>query len=342
MIDLCSDYNNGMHPAVLDAFVRTNGELSLTYGADRWSASAVERIRKACDNPDAEVFFLVGGTQTNTTVINSVIDSFQGVIAVDSGHINTHEAGAVERNGHKVIALPASAGGKLSAAALGCWLDEFFADSNYEHCVIPGMVYITFPTELGALYTREEIAAIYDVCRENDLVLYVDGARLGYGITADGSEIDLQWLSRHCDVFYIGGTKVGAICGEAVVFTHGNAPKHFFSRIKQQGALLAKGRLAGIQFDTLFADGLYFKIARHANEMAYRMRDIFVAKGYEIAYESCTNQQFVLVPDSRMGHLLDNIIFDEWGHDGCGNTICRFVTSWATTDADLQALESVL
>lgn len=342
MINLCSDYNNGMHPAVLDAFVRTNSELSLTYGDDRWSVSARERIREACDNPDAQVFFLVGGTQTNSTVIHSVLSSFYGVIAVESGHINVHEAGAIEGNGHKVIALPAAEGGKLDAAALKNYLDDFFADANFEHCVIPGMVYITFPTEIGALYTREEISAIYDICKSRDLTLFVDGARLGYGLTADGSEIDLPWLSRHCDVFYIGGTKVGAICGEAVVFTHGNAPKNFFSRVKQQGALLAKGRLAGIQFDTLFTDGLYFKIARHANEMAYRMRDIFVSKGYKVAYESPSNQQFILIPDSRLQYFKENIIFDEWGRDGHGNTICRFVASWATTDAELQALEALL
>ena len=342
MINLSCDYNNGMHPAVLDAFIRTNDEISLTYGNDKWSVSAKERIREACGNRDAEVYFLVGGTQTNATVIHSLMNSFQGVIAVESGHINTHEAGAIERTGHKVIALPASEGGKLSVTTLENYLDAFFSDSNYEHSVIPGMVYITYPTELGALYTKDEISAIYDVCRARNLVLYGDGARLGYGMTADGADIDLPWLSRHCDVFYIGGTKVGAICGEAVVFTHGNAPKYFFSYTKQQGALLAKGRLAGVQFDALFTDGLYFKIARQANLMAYRMRDIFISKGYRIAYESPTNQQFILIPDSRMEYFRDNIIFDEWGHDGAGNTICRFVTSWATTEADLQALAGII
>ncbi|MBQ0024584.1 MAG: aminotransferase class V-fold PLP-dependent enzyme [Bacteroidales bacterium] len=342
MINLSSDYNNGMHPEVLDAFVHTNDEISLTYGADRWSVSARQRIREACQDPEAEIYFLVGGTQTNATVIHSLMNSFQGVIAVESGHINTHEAGAIERTGHKVIALPSSEGGKLSVSVLENYLDAFFADSNYEHCVIPGMVYITFPTELGALYTRKEISEIYEVCKARELVLYVDGARLGYGMTADGSDIDLPWLSRHCDVFYIGGTKVGAICGEAIVFTHGNAPKYFFSYTKQQGALLAKGRLPGIQFETLFTDGLYFKIARHANEMAYKMRDIFISKGYRIAYESPTNQQFFLIPDSRMNWFKSNLIFDEWGHDCHGNTICRFVTSWATTEADLQALSEVI
>lgn len=341
MVHLGCDYNNGMHPAILDAFTRTNNELSLTYGDDRWSVSAKAKIIEACGNPEAQVFFLTGGTQTNAVVIHSLMNSFQGVISVESGHINTHEAGAIERTGHKVITIP-GVNGKMSPKALEDYLKIFFADSSHEHCVIPGMVYITFPTELGTIYTRNEISEIYEICRSHNLVLFIDGARLGYGVMAEGSDVDLPFIASHCDVFYIGGTKVGAICGEAVVFTHSNMPKHFFSYVKQQGALLAKGRLAGIQFDTLFTDGLYFKIARHAIDMAQKMKKIFEAKGYRFSCESPTNQQFVLIPNSRLPELKKQSIFDEWGPGPDDTTICRFVTSWATTDEDLAGLDAIL
>lgn len=337
MINLLSDYNNGMLPEVLDAFVRTNDELSLTYGSDRWTQSAKARIREACNAPDAEIFFLAGGTQTNAVVIHSVLDSYQGVVAAETGHINVHESGAIEATGHKVLALP-SHDGKMDAGELRAYLAAFYADENHEHVVFPGMVYITFPTELGTLYSKEEIAAIYDVCKEYDIPLFVDGARLGYGLAANGGDFDMSWLAAHCDVFYIGGTKVGAICGEAVTFTHANAPRHFFSRIKQQGALLAKGRLCGIQFDTLFTDGLYLKAAGHAITLALRMKQAFLDKGYKLSSDSPTNQQFVIIPNDRVEELRRNVLFEVWGPYDADSSVCRFVTSWATPESDIDAL----
>lgn len=335
-----SDYNNGAHSEVLRHLIETNGEQSLSYGFDQWSESARHKIRTACQCPDAEIFFLVGGTQTNATVIDGVLTGYEGVIAVDTGHINVHESGAVEAFGHKIIILP-SHNGKLTADDLRDFHNRFYADPVYEHMVIPGIVYITFPTELGTLYKASEIEAIYQLCQNYEVPLFIDGARLGYGLMSDECDFDLPWLAHHCDVFYIGGTKVGALCGEAVVFPRGNAPRHFFNIVKQHGALLAKSRLAGVQFDALFTDGLYFNIARHAIEKAMQMRQLFKDAGLSIT-DSPTNQQFVVLTPAQIEQIRKTIAFETWEPIDDNHTLCRFVTSWATTNADMQELASAL
>ena len=274
------DYNNGAHPEVLRKLVETNGRQSLTYGFDEWSEQARGKIRAACGDASADVFFLVGGTQTNATVIDALLRSHEAVISAECGHINVHEAGAIEQSGHKVIALPAC-DGKMRTEDLERYMDWFVNDESRDHVAQPGMVYVTFPTEFGTLYTARELQDIHDVCRKYGLKLFVDGARMGYGLAAS-SEVTLPFLAQHSDAFYIGGTKVGALCGEAVVFPRGGAPKGFFSIIKQHGALLAKGRLAGIQFDALFTDNLYLNISRHAVSMAMRLKEMMLAKGYRL------------------------------------------------------------
>ena len=340
MISFESDYNNGAHPDVLQRLADTNACQSASYGDDEWSQSAREKIRRACECPEAEIFFLVGGTQTNTTVIDAMLRSYEGVVAVETGHINVHESGAVEAHGHKVLALP-SHDGKMTATELQDYLRRFHADPTWPHMVFPGMVYVTFPTELGTLYSASELEAIHRICQDFQIPLFIDGARLGYGLAASNGNIDLPWLARHCDAFYIGGTKVGALCGEAVVFPKGNTPKGFFTIVKRHGALLAKSRLAGVQFDALFTDGLYLKIARHAIEMAMRMRQIFMDAGIEVK-DSPTNQQFVVLTNAQKDALMQEILFETWEPLDNDRTLCRFVTSWASTENDLKALAEAL
>ena len=335
-----SDYNNGAHPEVICHLLETNGKQSQSYGFDEWSESARQKIRAACECPEADIFFLVGGTQTNTTVIDGMAASYEGVLAVQTGHINVHESGAVEAFGHKVIALP-SHGGKMDAGELEAWLEAFHADPTSEHMVIPGIVYITFPTELGSVYRASEIEEIHDICRRYELKLFIDGARLGYGLASSECDFDLPWLARHCDVFYIGGTKVGALCGEAVVFPRGNVPRHFMNIVKRHGALLSKSRLAGVQFDALFTDNLYFSIARHAIDKAMQMRRLFEEAGVPLR-PSSTNQQFAELTDRQMRHILGDVLFETWEPLDGERMLCRFVTSWATTDRDLKALETAL
>ena len=340
MVSFESDYNNGAHPDVLQHLIDTNQMQSASYGTDIWSHQAREKIRQACQCPDADIYFLVGGTQTNATVIDGVLTGYEGVIAVDTGHINVHESGAIEASGHKIITLPQH-DGKMTAEDLHNFHDRFYADPVYEHMVIPGIVYITFPTELGTLYKASEIEAIYDLCQAYEVPLFIDGARLGYGLMSEACDFDLPWLARHCDVFYIGGTKVGALCGEAVVFPRNNAPRHFFNIIKQHGALLAKSRLAGVQFDALFTDGLYFHISRHAIRMALRLRQLFLDAGIPLK-DSPTNQQFAILTQRQQLHLREKVLFETWEPIDADRTLCRFVTSWATTDADMQTLADAL
>lgn len=341
MISFECDYNNGAHPKVLEALVKTNGEITDTYGFDRYSLSAKEKIRMACEAPEADIFFLGGGTQTNATVIDGLLRSFEAVVTVETGHIAVHEAGAVEHSGHKVITLP-SHDGRLDATELDNWMQVFDADESRDHVPQPGMVYISLPTELGTLYTSQEIDAIYRICEKWQLKLFIDGARLGYGIAASEGDISLPWLARHCDAFYIGGTKVGALCGEAVVFPQGNAPRGFFSLIKQHGALFAKGRLCGVQFDALFTDGLYLSIAQHAISMARKLKELFREKGLRMYIDSPTNQQFVVLPNEQMHQLEQQVQFTHWGPFDADHFICRFVTSWATKEEDLATLRSIL
>lgn len=341
MISFENDYNNGAHPKVLQRLLETNEERTLPYGFDRFSEDAKSKIKAACDDDEAVIFFLAGGTQTNATVIDSFLYQYEGVIALDTGHINVHEAGAIEFTEHKIINIKGH-DGKMRAEDLNKYLEDFKHDGNNAHSVFPGLVYITFPTELGTLYSAAELDAIYQVCRNNNLPLYVDGARLGYGLVADGNDITLPYLARHCDAFYIGGTKIGALCGEAVVFTHNNAHRHFFTIQKQHGALMAKGRLLGVQFDALFTDGLYFDISRHAIDMAKKMRKMFEEKGYSFWIDSPTNQQFIIIGNDDVERLSRDVIFTHWGLADENHTICRFVTSWATTEAELEQLRSLL
>ena len=340
MISFESDYDDGCHEAILSRLAQTNDEKATGYGLDDYCTAAKEKIRAACDCPDADVFFLVGGTQTNATVIDAMLHGYQGVLAVETGHINVHESGAIEFGGHKVLTLP-SHDGKMDAGELGQWLHDFYADPTLDHMVFPGMVYITFSTERGTIYTLEELQTISTICKRYELPLFIDGARLGYGLMAEGCDVTIQQLAALCDVFYIGGTKCGAYCGEAVVFPRGNAPAHFFTTVKQHGALLAKGRLLGVQFDTLMTDGLYFKIARHAVEQAMRLRDAFIARGYQMYSDSPTNQQFVLLDKTTIERLEKDFVFEQWYPVG-DMMNCRFVTSWATPAADVDALIAAL
>ena len=340
MISFESDYDNGCHEAILSRLAQTNDEKATGYGLDDYCTAAKEKIRAVCDCPDADVFFLVGGTQTNATVIDAMLHGYQGVLAVETGHINVHESGAIEFGGHKVLTLP-SHDGKMDAGELEQWLHDFYADPTLDHMVFPGMVYITFSTERGTIYSLEELQTISTICKQYELPLFIDGARLGYGLMAEGCDVTIQQLAALCDVFYIGGTKCGAYCGEAVVFPRGNAPAHFFTTVKQHGALLAKGRLLGVQFDTLMTDGLYFKIARHAVEQAMRLRDAFIARGYQMYSDSPTNQQFVLLDKTTIERLEKDFVFEQWYPVG-DMMNCRFVTSWATPAADVDALIAAL
>lgn len=337
-----SDYNNGCLPEILRRLSETNDEKASGYGFDPYTERAKDRIRKACDMTEAEVHFLVGGTQTNATAIDSLLQGCEGVLSVDTGHINVHESGAVEAFGHKVLVLPGIAGGKMAVSQIDDYMRKFLADETYPHMVQPGMVYITLPTELGALYSRKELADIYTVCQQYGLRLYVDGARLGYGLMAEGNDIDLPFLAHHCDAFYIGGTKVGALLGEALVYTNTRAPKYIFTIIKRHGALLAKGRVLGLQFDTLFTDGLYFRVSRHAIDMAQALRKVFAKHGLSLGIDSPTNQQFVILSKEQKQRLTEEIAFEIWEPLPDDRLLCRFVTCWATTMADIAALDEAL
>lgn len=341
MYSFTCDYNEGAHPEILRALEQTNMMQEPGYGDDDFCASAASLIRNACGCPGAEVFFLVGGTQTNYTVIDGMLSGYQGVVAARTGHIAVHEAGAVEFSGHKVLTLPQHEG-KIDAAELRSYLEAFYQDDSHTHMVYPGMVYISFPTEYGTIYSRAELEAVRTVCGEFGLPLFVDGARLGYGLASPAADITLKDLAQLCDVFYIGGTKVGALCGEAVVFPRGNAPKHFFTTIKQHGALLAKGRLLGIQFKTLFTGGLYERISAHAIEMAMRMKEVFRSKGIPLYIDSPTNQQFPILTAGQMEALLGPISFEIWERLPDGRAVTRFATSWATPPEAIDALAAAL
>lgn len=335
------DYMEGAHPEILKRLMETNMEKTPGYGQDIYCDRAKEKILKACHCPEGEVHLMVGGTQTNSTVIAACLKSYEGVIAADTGHINAHESGAVEYTGHKVLAIP-GVDGKLRAEDVKKYVDEFYANPSYEHIVWPGMVYISHPTEYGTLYTKKELEDLREVCDAYKLPLFLDGARLGYGLMADGTDVTLELIAKLCDVFYIGGTKVGALCGEAVVFPKKDFVPHFFSIIKQHGALLAKGRLLGIQFDTLFTEDLYFKIARHAIDMAMKLKKGFADKGYEFYMDTVTNQQFIILDQTQFEALSKVAVFEIWEKLLDGRTVVRFCTSWATKEEDIDALLSMI
>jgi threonine aldolase len=333
---LVSDYNEGAAPEILEAFARTNMIQAQGYGADPFTASAKEKIRAAIECPEAQITFLYGGTQTNQLAIDTMLRPFDGVVAVEPGHVNTHEAGAIEYSGHKVLALPEH-DGKMDAAELEAYVAGFWADGNHEHMVFPGMVYITHPTENGTLYTREEMTAIAEVCHKYDMPLYLDGARLGYGLAA-APEVDLPFIAKTVDAFYIGGTKVGALFGEALIFTKNNEPSYFMTRVKQHGGLLAKGRTLGVQFDTLFTDGLYFRLGQHAVDMGLKIRDILTEAGCRFFIESRTNQQFIIIENSKMEALAERIGYEFWEAYDEDHAVIRFCASWATTEETLESL----
>ena len=339
MIYFDSDYMAGAHPQVMQALVESNLEQTTGYGSDAYTAQAAALIRQACDAPQARVHFLVGGTQTNATVIDGLLARHQGVLAAESAHINVHESGAIEASGHKVLTLPQHEG-KVKADEVKAYIDEFYRDDSYEHMVAPGMLYISFPTEYGTLYSLQELSDLSQVCHEADIPLYVDGARLGYGLAA--SDVSLPDLARLCDVFYIGGTKMGALFGEAVVINNEKLLKHFFPLIKQHGALLAKGRLLGVQFKALFSKGLYEEIGREAVAKALRLKAAFVEKGHQVEVDSPTNQQFFRLPNSLIDRLKQEASFEYWGPRGQQESVVRFVTSWATSDADIDQLIALL
>ncbi len=341
MLHFECDYTCGAHEKILRRLCETNMMPESGYGFDSFTESAKEKIRTEIGIPDADIYFLVGGTQTNQTVIDALLRQYEGVVSAKTGHINAHESGAIEYTGHKVLSLPHE-NGKIKAETLENYLTEFFADANHDHMVFPGMVYISHPTEYGTLYTKSELTEISDICKRFSIPLYMDGARLGYGVMSRGTDLSVRDIAELCDVFYIGGTKVGALCGEAVIFTKNNTPPHFFSCVKQHGALLAKGRLLGVQFDTLFTDGLYFEISRHAIEMADKMRDAFRAKNYRFFIETTTNQIFVILPNTQIEELSKSVIFDFWEKYDAEHTVVRFASSWSTADADVDRLIALL
>lgn len=336
-----SDYITGAHPEILKRFAETNFEPVSSYGADVYSESAKAKIKKACSDNSVEVYFLTGGTQTNQIVISSLLKDYEGVVSADTGHIGVHEAGAIEYTGHKVLPI-AHHNGKIDANELSKFLKDFYSDENYEHMVFPGMVYISHPTEFGTLYSKSELTSISSLCREYNIPLYMDGARLGYGIMSNNTDVTLSDIAKLCDAFYIGGTKVGALCGEAVVFNQKYAPKHFMTLVKQHGALLAKGRILGIQFDTLFTDDLYFKISKHAIDMAELLKDVLAQKGCRFAWESPTNQQFVVFENSIIDNLRSKVGFSYWEKADDTHTVVRFATTWSTTEQDIQKLKELL
>ena len=336
-----NDYSDGACDEVLEALIKTNKEKLDAYGFDKYSLMAEEKIKKAANCPGAKVFFISGGTQTNKTVIDSMLLKYQGVISADTGHIAQHEAGAIESAGHKVLGLKGK-NGKLCAGDVKEYVLGFYGDESHEHMVFPGMVYISHPTEYGTLYTKRELKELYGVCKELSLPLFIDGARLGYGLVSSDSDMDLADIAALCDVFYIGGTKVGALCGEAVVFTRGNAPKYFMTTVKQNGAMLAKSRVLGVQFDALFTEGVYLKIAKRAIEASDLLRGILREKGYRFFIESGTNQVFIIIDNKRLEMLKRNVRCSVWEKYDKENTVIRLATSFATTKEDVLLLAQYL
>jgi len=337
MLSFESDYTVGAHEKILSRMQEMNLVQQKGYGGDAICGSAKEKIRKACNCEQAQIQFLVGGTQANSIVIASCLEQYEGVVAAQTGHVSVHEAGAVEYTGHKVLELPGH-DGKLEAGELSDYLKTFWEDGNHEHMVFPGMVYISHPTEYGTLYSLKELQEISAVCREYGIPLYLDGARLGYGLMSRDTDVSLPDIARCCDVFYIGGTKVGALFGEAVVFTKKNMPKYFMTMVKQQGGLLAKGWLLGLQFDTLFTDNLYGRISKNAIDMAELLKKEFQKKGYEFFIESPTNQQFIIMENEAMERLKSKVAFGFWEKYDENRTVVRFATSWATKKEDVEAL----
>lgn len=336
-----SDYLEGAHPDILNALERTNLLQTQGYGTDEYCERAKEKIRFACDCKDAEVFFLVGGTQTNAVVIDSVLRGYEGVLSATTGHINVHEAGAVEFCGHKVLPIE-SKNGKMLPQALATYLTDFHADASWDHMVYPGMVYLSQPTEYGTLYSLEELKEFRRICDQYGLSLFIDGARLAYALACPANDVSLGDLANLCDVFYIGGTKCGALFGEAVVIPKKGFIPHFFTSIKQHGALLAKGRMLGLQFDTLFTNRLYERIGQHGIEKAEQIRKLLTENGYPFIYNSPTNQVFTIADSETIKKLSEKIDFSLFEKYDETHTLIRFVASWATTEEAILALKNAL
>ena len=341
MLHFANDYMQGACQEILDAIVKTNFENLAGYGADKYCESAKAKIRKVCEVKNADVHFLTGGTQANAVVINSMLESYEGVIAAKTGHIAIHEAGAIEFTGHKVLTLPHHSG-KIDVNELKEYLHTFYADENHEHMVFPGMVYISHPTEYGTLYTKNELTEISETCKKYEIPLFLDGARLAYGLMAKDTDVTLPDIAQLCDVFYFGGTKAGALLGEAVIFTKNNTPKNFVTRIKQHGALLAKGRLLGVQFDTLFSNDFYKSIGKYTVNLSEKLKNILHKKNYRFYLESPTNQQFIIIENTKMKELAKNVNFSFWEKYDENHTVVRFATSWTTTEKDLDKLIKLL
>ena len=337
MIRFINDYAEGCVPEILERLSTTNLVQTAGYGEDEYCAAAREKILAALDCPQAQIHFLVGGTQTNTILLTAALRPHQGALCADTGHIAVHESGAIEAAGHKVLPLPSS-DGKISAAQVEAAFHAHWDDATHEHMVQPALVYISHPTELGTLYTRTELEALHDVCRRCELLLYVDGARLGYGLAAPGSDVDLPLLACCADAFYIGGTKVGALFGEALVLTNPALQRDFRYIVKQRGGMLAKGRLLGLQFDALFTDMLYLRAGRRAVDAALRIRCAFEQAGIPMLVDSPTNQQFPVLTDAQLAALSERFAFSFWARLDDGRAAVRVCTSWATTDAQADAL----
>lgn len=337
MLSFECDYLEGCHEKILQRFLETNMQQLPGYGEDLYSESAKAKIRAACAREQAEVFLLTGGTQTNAIIIDTMLRSCEGVIAASTGHVSVHEAGAIEHTGHKVLQIGQKEG-KIQADELESYLENFWQDPNRAHMVFPGMVYISHPTEYGTLYSKKELERLSQICRRYKIPLYLDGARLACGLMSRQTDVTLPDVAEYCDVFYIGATKAGALCGEAVVFPQGDMPPHFMTMVKQRGALLAKGRLLGIQFDTLFTDNLYFELGRHAIDMAQLLKDGLARMGYSFYLDSPTNQQFVVLENRQMKKLSEKVRFEVWEKADEEHTVVRFATSWATREEDIRRL----
>lgn len=340
MIRFNCDYLEGAHPKIMQRLMETNLEQTAGYGMDEYTMSAKEKIKAACECEDATVYFLVGGTQTNATMLDSLLKGYEGVIAADTGHINVHEAGAVEFTGHKVIALP-SVNGKVTAEDASAYLERFYNDV-WEHMVRPAAIYISHPSEYGTLYTEAELKALREICDKYDMKLFLDGARLGFALASEDTDVTLPMIAKYCDAFYIGGTKIGALFGEAAVFTRKDDGAHFFTEMKQHGALLAKGRLLGIQFETLFTDDLYWEISKKAVGQAMRIRRAFEKKGYRVHIDSRSNQQFFEISTKKLAEISEKVCLDDWGPLDADTRLVRVTTSWATTDEAVDYLISLM
>lgn len=341
MISFESDYILGAHEEVLEALIKTNNEVMSGYGNDIHTQNAKNLIKKACNSPDSEVYFLTGGTQANQVVISTMLKSFEGVISAKTGHIALHEVGAIEYTGHKVIELESEIG-KLKSKTVEDYLKNFWSDENNAMMVVPKMIYISHPTEYGTLYSKEELTSLRALCDEYGMKLFLDGARLGYGLMSRESDLSLPDIAQLCDVFYIGGTKIGALCGEAVVFKKGEAPERFLSQTKQHGAMLAKGRLTGVQFEALFTDDLYFDISKNAIDRAEELKKLFASRGYEFFLDSPTNQQFIILNNEQMAKIGEKCRFGFWEKLPDGRTVVRFATSFATTKEEILALAEII